>query len=97
MVAGLELPRRAAAAGTCRAISQGCRGALRCAINGATGEEAFLRGRGRAQLGEALLDTHLTLPPEGAVFDPRRVDIGQIQRVQEVSVGVVARAARLTE
>ena len=42
---------------------------------------------------QRLHERGLTLPQDGAVFDPRGMDVGQVQRVQEVSVRAVARVA----
>ena len=58
------------------------------------GVDATERERqGRAPLGEAFLHAHLAFPQDGAVFDPRGVDVSQIQRMEEVPVGAVARVA----
>ena len=42
-----------------------------------------------AQLVERLLHAHLAFPQDGAGFHPRRVDVGQVERVQKVAVGAV--------
>ena len=40
---------------------------------------------------EPFLDTDLTFPHDGAVFDPGGLNVGEIQRMEEVPIGAVAR------
>ena len=44
-----------------------------------------------AQVVEPFLDTDLTFLHDGAVFDPGGLNVGEIQRMEEVPIGAVAR------
>ena len=56
-------------------------------VNAAQRERQLL-----AELLERFLHAHLAFPHDRAGFHPRRVDVRQVERVQEVAIGALARS-----